>query len=297
VSGSRVLAFLKLTRPIFLLGGVLVYGLGLAWAAHDVPRLDVLAAIVGQVMVTATQLVAQYANEHFDEDADLDNPNRTHFSGGSGVLASGQLPRVAALRGAQVCAGISALAILFLAFRAPAAAVIGAVSLPGAWFYSAPPLSFARRGWGEIEASVLVTILAPYAAYATQSSRLSPALLLACAPLFFLHMAMLIAFSLPDRETDAAVGKRTLAVLLGSRAALALHNILLLVAILLLAGWAQLGEGRGWFWLVLVPPAVQFALAFRRTRPDPPWELFTFAAVASFALAPAALLLDLLRVL
>lgn len=291
----RLVAFLKLTRPVFLLGGALMYALGLAWAADDAPRFDILAALVGQVMVTATQLVAQYANEYYDNDADLHNSNRTYFSGGSGVFASEQLPRVTALAAAQVCAGISIAAILFLAFRAPVAALIGAVSLPGAWFYSAPPLAFARRAWGEIEASILVVIMTPYAAYATQSSNLSPSLIFICAPLFFLHLAMLIAFSLPDRETDALVGKNTLAVALGPRSALGLHNALLLVALMMLFAWAQISEGRPLLWLPLVLPLAQFALAFRLLRPNPPWKASTLVAVASFTLAPAVFLLDFLR--
>jgi 1,4-dihydroxy-2-naphthoate octaprenyltransferase len=290
---DRVGAFLTLTRPVFLLGGVLMYGLGLAWAADDIASVDWLAAVVGQVMVTATQLVAQYANEYYDDDADLNNANRTYFSGGSGVFAAGKLPRVTALRAARVCAGVSALAILFLAFRAPVAALIGAVSLPGAWFYSAPPLALARREWGEIEASILVTILVPYAGYATQASLLSPSLILGCAPLFCLHMAMLIAFSLPDRETDALVGKRTLAVVLGPRYAVGLHNALLLAAMMLLATLAQLGEGRLFYWLLPLPLA-QFMLAFRALRPHPPWKLFTLVAVGSFAGAAAVMLASIL---
>jgi 1,4-dihydroxy-2-naphthoate octaprenyltransferase len=164
------------------------------------------------------------------------------------------------------------------------------VSLPGAWFYSAPPLALARRGWGEIEASILVTILVPYAGYATQASLLSPSLILACAPLFCLHMAMLIAFSLPDRETDALVGKDTLAVVLGTRTALGLHNVILLTGMLLLAWLAGLEPENGLLWLMLALPAAQFFLAFRLLRPDPPWKLFTLVAVASFALAAAGLL-------
>jgi 1,4-dihydroxy-2-naphthoate polyprenyltransferase len=289
----RVLAFFTLTRPIFLLGGVVMYGLGLAWAAADGPRIDLFAAVAGQIMVTATQLVAQYANEYYDNEADLNNPNRTPFSGGSGVFASGALPRVTALRAAQVCAGISVLAIIFLAFRAPVAATIGVVSLLGAWFYSAPPLALAGSGWGEIEASILVSIMVPYAAYATQSSLLSPSLILMCLPLFFLHLAMLIAFSLPDRETDAVVGKRTLAVRLGMRGALGLHNVVLLIGILLLFWWVSLGSGV-LLWLTLLLPLAQFVLAFRLLRTNPRWKVFTLVAVASFALAPAVILLDFL---
>ena len=240
----RVLAFLTLTRPIFLLGGVMMYALGLAWASNDVARVDLLAAVVGQAMVTATQLAAQYINEYYDNDADLNNSNRTYFSGGSGVLASRRLPRTVPLRAARVCASISAVAIIFLAFRTPVAAAIGVVSLLGAWFYSAPPLALAGSGWGEVEASILVAILVPYAAYATQSSLLSPSLILLCLPLFFVHLAMLIAFSLPDLETDAAVRKRTLAVRLGLRGAVGLHNVALLIGMLMLLGWAFLG--RGW---------------------------------------------------
>jgi 1,4-dihydroxy-2-naphthoate octaprenyltransferase len=268
----------------------MMYALGLAWAEDEVPRIDWVAALLGQVMVTATQLVAQYANEFYDDDADASNANRTYFSGGSGIVASGRLPRVVALRAAQVCAGISVAAILALALRAPVASLIGAASLPLAWFYSAPPLALARRALGEIEASILVTILVPYAAYATQSAWPSESLIFACAPLFCLHMAMLIAFSLPDRETDALVGKATLAVVLGPRYAVGLHNAILLTGMLLLAGWAGLEAESRFLWLTLALPAAQFVLAFRLLRPAPPWKLFTLVAVASFALAPALFL-------
>ena len=49
-------AFLKLIRPVFLLGGILLYGLGLAVAAAEGAAIEWLPAVLGQLMVSAIQL-------------------------------------------------------------------------------------------------------------------------------------------------------------------------------------------------------------------------------------------------
>ena len=114
----RFRAFLRLSRPEFLVGGVVFFWLGtragdggLSWSHY----------LAGQGMVSSVQLFAQYVNEHFDQATDAVTTNRTWFSGGSGVLPSGRLHELTALRAAAV-AGTAALGFgIWSATHAPGA--------------------------------------------------------------------------------------------------------------------------------------------------------------------------------
>jgi 1,4-dihydroxy-2-naphthoate octaprenyltransferase len=53
--------------------------------------------------------------------------------------------------------------------------------------------------------------------------------MIVCIPLFFIHYAMLIAFQIPDYAADLTAGKKTLAVRLGLRRVIQVHNGLLIL--------------------------------------------------------------------
>jgi 1,4-dihydroxy-2-naphthoate octaprenyltransferase len=108
---GSVALFLRLTRPLFLLGGVLLYALGAGIANYQGKSIDWNVYWLGQACVTLLQLSAQYLNEYFDAPADQDNPNRTPFSGGSGVEG---LPRRTALMAALTTLTIGAVMTVLL---------------------------------------------------------------------------------------------------------------------------------------------------------------------------------------
>ncbi|MES1166090.1 MAG: prenyltransferase, partial [Verrucomicrobiota bacterium] len=90
------MAFIRLGRPHFLLGGGLLFGLGAAIAVAGGAVFDVRLHCLGQAGITCVQLMTHYANDYFDLAADRANATPTRFSGGSRVLPSGVLsPRVA----------------------------------------------------------------------------------------------------------------------------------------------------------------------------------------------------------
>jgi 1,4-dihydroxy-2-naphthoate octaprenyltransferase len=83
------------------------------------------------------------------------------------------------------------------------------------WFYSAPPLRLHSRGLGELTIAVVVAGLTPLVGFYLQAGRLALLPFLAVLPLGALQFAQALAIEIPDREGDAAVGKRTLVVRLG----------------------------------------------------------------------------------
>jgi hypothetical protein len=148
VTLRKIWAFIQLTRPVFLLGGALLYTLGVAIAASQGAAIHPGRALLGQLMVTAIQVMAHYANEYYDIEVNrLIASNRTWFFGGSGVLSAGELSRDVARRAMQVCAVMGMAAVVVVAFQVPMVGIVGAVSFLGAWFYSAPPLSLMGNGF------------------------------------------------------------------------------------------------------------------------------------------------------
>src|SRR5512143_2367243 len=112
MSLHKAWAFVKLTRPMFLGGAVLLYLLGAALAWAQGAAADGVRLLLGQLLVTSIQLTTHYANEYYDYSVDAAiGSARTPFSGGSGMLVSGQLDRAVALHATHVCL---ALAIVML---------------------------------------------------------------------------------------------------------------------------------------------------------------------------------------
>lgn len=216
---SAVLAFIRLGRPLFLGGGFLLYALGAVIAALHGHALDGRRYALGQGAVTAFQWMTHYANDYFDYDADRANQTPTKWSGGSGVLRAGELPREVALIAAIVLALIGGALTVGIGVEAGSAAVVTLVAMFGlAWAYSAPPLRLCARGIGELDTAIVVTGLVPWLAFYLQAPDLRglEVLGIAIVPLAMLQFAMLLAIELPDAAGDAATGKRTLIVRLGA---------------------------------------------------------------------------------
>lgn len=251
---SRFVFYLRLGRPLFLAGGVVLYLLGVAIAVYDGASLNLTVLLWGQVAVTAVQIMTHYSNDYFDLAADKANPTPTRWSGGSGILPAGRIAPSLALATA-VAAGLLALvAALWLVLALPA----GPLALPLlllalflAWSYSAPPLQLHSTGAGEVAAACLIAGLTPLVGTYLQTARLSALPFLAVLPLVILQFNMLVLIEFPDARGDAAVGKNTLVVRLGPARAARLLQASIAVYVLLLPI----------LWLLGLPALVSGALA------------------------------------
>jgi 1,4-dihydroxy-2-naphthoate octaprenyltransferase len=99
-----------------------------------------------------------------------------------------------------------------------------------AWSYSSPPLRLHNRGVGEVAATTIVAGLTPLIGCYLQAGEFPRQVWLSILPLLCLQFNMLLSVALSDREGDAAVGKRTLVVLLGRPATARLYLAILGVA-------------------------------------------------------------------
>ena len=229
--------FIRLSRPLFLLGGILLYALGAGIARYLGASIVWGDYFIGQVWVTSLQLSAQYLNEFFDSPDDLRNPNRTPFSGGSGTIGPGQLSRSTALYAAATTLTITASLTVILFEQAdisPVLMMLMGLSFLGAVFYSVPPIDLSTSGYGELVASILVANFVPFFAFLLQTGELHRLLVMTTFPLTALHLAMMLAFEFPDYASDVKYEKPTLLVRIGWRNGMVLHNLLILSAFFLL---------------------------------------------------------------
>jgi 1,4-dihydroxy-2-naphthoate octaprenyltransferase len=263
---AQLAAMVWMARPLFVPSGVLAYGLGAAMGYWRLGSLEWGRAVAGLVVTEVAHLVAHYANEYADVDTDT-LALRTWFSGGSGVLPAGLVPAAWARRTAIVLALLAL--VLTAAFIAagllplPTAWIV-ALGLAGGWFYSMPPLQLERRGLGEIDTALVGGILMPLMGYTVQVGHPTLPAALALLPIATLALMSLLGIHWTDRTADAAVGKRSLAVIAGGRARL-LHRALLVASYLLVLALTG--------WIFPLPVAAALLL----TLPLSLWATVTFA--------------------
>lgn len=244
---------------------------------------------LGQAWVTTLQLTTHYFNEYFDSPADVANANRTLFSGGSGALGEDGLPREVALwAGIASLTGATSFTIMLIRANGPNPTLFLLMVLIflGAFFYSIPPVRLVELGYGELTTSFVVASLVPAFAFILQSGELHRLVAMSTFPLIALHLAMMLAFELPDYANDIKFEKLTLMVRLGWERGLTLHNYLILAAYLLI-GLAMLF---GFPLSVALPALLSFPLGLFQiwylnriaAGAKPNWNLLGFLAILVF---------------
>ena len=185
-------------------------------AAATVGAVQPLRAALALVVMLAAQIGANYANDYSDgirgTDRERVGPVRLV---GQGLAAPGQVRR-AALASLLVSA-IAGLVLVALTGQWWLLAV-GAVALLAAWLYTGGPKPYGYIGLGEIFVFVFFGVVPVVGTAYVQALTIPTAAWVASIGVGALICAVLVANNLRDIPTDAAVGKRTLAVRMGDRA-------------------------------------------------------------------------------
>jgi 1,4-dihydroxy-2-naphthoate octaprenyltransferase len=212
-------------------------GAGLA-AFHGVfAMLPALAALIGALLI---QVATNLANDYYDFVRGSDSEERV---GPTRVTQAGWLAP-GAVRNGMVATLVAATAVgVYLVWVGgwPILAV-GLASLVCAVAYTGGPFPLAYHGLGDPFVFVFFGLVAVGGTYWVQALALAPGAWLAGAGVGALSTAILVVNNLRDLPTDAAAGKRTLAVRLGRRGTRIEYGVLLGVgAAAPLVGIAVLG--------------------------------------------------------
>jgi 1,4-dihydroxy-2-naphthoate octaprenyltransferase len=215
----QAVAAVRMGRPVVVVAGLIAFGSGAAMAFARVGSFDLGIESLSLAIMVCAILMGHYANEYADVDTDS-LTRRTLYSGGSGVLPSGIMPRSWALILA-ICFGAVALALAFasllLGVLSATTVVMVLFGMLGGWLYSMPPLSLERSPYGEVDNAVLGGFGMTLMGYLPQAGGLDASAILFCIPLTLGVYANLLGVHWPDREADRLVGKRTMVVVLRER--------------------------------------------------------------------------------
>jgi 1,4-dihydroxy-2-naphthoate octaprenyltransferase len=190
-------------------------------------------ALLALVVATALQVGVNYANDYSDgirgTDADRVGPLRLV---GSGVASPGAVKRAA-----FTCFGVAAVVGLVLAVStAWWLVLVGAACIVAAWFYTGGKRPYGYHAWGEVMVFVFFGLVAVTGTTYVQTGTFPLASLFAAVGIGALACAILVANNLRDVPTDAEVGKRTLAVVLGDEQTRYLFAFLVALAVIALVG-------------------------------------------------------------
>ncbi|MBA2456815.1 MAG: 1,4-dihydroxy-2-naphthoate polyprenyltransferase [Nocardioidaceae bacterium] len=217
VAGARPRTLPAAVSPVLV-------GSGAAAAADG---FELAPALLALVVAVSLQVGANYANDYSDgvrgTDAGRVGPLR--------LVGSGVATPTAVRTAAVVTLGIGAVAGIGLASISSWWLVaVGAVALAAAWTYTGGPSPYGYRALGEVAVFVFFGLVAVLGTTYAQLDTVTAVSVAGAIGIGALACAILVANNLRDIPTDAASGKRTLAVVLGDRPTRALYVTLVAVA-------------------------------------------------------------------
>ena len=200
-----------------------------------------LAALLGAL---AIQVGANLANDVSDFRRGADTEARI---GPPRVTQLGLLSERQVVVGMWAAFAVATLAGLYLVAAAgwPVVAV-GLASIAAALAYTGGPWPFGYRGLGEVFTFVFFGLVAVAGTYYVQAEEVTGGVLAAAVPVGLTVTAILMVNNIRDIETDAAAGKRTLAVMIGRSRARWLFLATVAIAYLWVAALWLVGDFSAW---------------------------------------------------
>ena len=201
-------------------------------------------AVAALVVAVAIQVATNYVNDYADGVRGTDDRRV-----GPVRLVAGGLATAAAVKRAAALAGLVAVVagLALTVAVGPELLVVGAASLAAGYLYTGGPAPYGYYGLGELFVFTFFGVVATVGSAYVQLEEVQLLAVAASVPVGCLATALLVVNNLRDIPTDAASGKRTLAVRMGDGPTRALYVALLLAtfAVLPVIGlrrpWALVG--------------------------------------------------------
>ncbi len=249
---------------------------------------DVLFATLALVGSVLLQIIANLQNDVGYSARGADSDRRVGFPR---ATSNGWLtPREVRIAIALAVALVALIGLPIVARWGLPALVMGVASLLGALGYMGGPRPIAYTPFGELTVFVFFGLVAVAGSGYIQTGTVDAPLWLAGAAIGSLAAAVLVVNNHRDIAHDAATGRRTFAVLAGTRASTRLYAVLMLwpFATVPLLAWMT---GSAWLWLPLLalPSAVALVRALPATPAGPDFNALLLRTVMLEALFGALL--------
>lgn len=234
------------------------------------------------IFALLAQVASNFANEYYDYRDGLDRAGRDGPRRGvtEGDITPGAMLRATyATLGMACCVGLS-----LLWWGGWWLLIAGIVIAIGAMAYSAGPYPLSRHGLGEVAVIIFFGVIPVNLTYYVQSGYFAWTVGIASAAIGLMGANVLLVNNYRDADDDAAVGKRTLAVIMGRGFAYSLYLINGVLGMLLLLD--AMGVHRWIAWVYLAVHLLLCMMLKRRTgRAINPLLGMTAVAMLAVALA------------
>ncbi len=237
------------------------------------------------LVALALQVGVNYANDYSDGVRGVDTQRR----GPVRLTASGLASPASVKRAAFLAFAVGGLLGIVLAVAVDWRLILlGAAAILAAALYSGGPKPYASSGLGEVMVLVFFGFVATCGSAYVQVVRVPWLAVAAAVPVGLLACAILLVNNLRDVDSDARVGKRTLAVRVGRARTKLLYRASILVALLAVVALAPVAPG-ALLALLTVPLAV-VPLRIVATTSEPPSLVRALVATGRLQLACCVLL-------
>lgn len=256
LEGARVRTLPASVSPVLLGTGAAV-GLG---AADSLGPAGVLGrALLAGGVALAMQVGVNFANDYSDGVRGTDDVR----TGPPRLTGGGKAAPAAVKRAALVSFAVTGVLGVWLVALSGTwwLLALGALAVAAAWGYTGGPNPYGYRGLGEVAVFVFFGLFATLGTTYTVALTVSWQAVLAASGVGLVACALLMVNNIRDLPSDAAAGKRTLAVRLGDHRARRTFALLLL-APLVLAGAVAVTDVAA-----LAPAVVLLPWALRLSRP------------------------------
>lgn len=257
---SRAVVWWLAARPKTLPAAAspVIVGSACAQAVGGFEPWPALAALAGALLL---QIAANFANDVFDFEKGADTHTRI---GPTRVVQAGWVSPTAMRRGLLLVLALSlAVGIYLVSVTGPVLIAIGLSAMLAAVAYTGGPYPLGYHGLGDVFVMLFFGFVAVTGTSLVQMGYVPALAWLASVPVGCLATGILVVNNVRDAHTDAAAGKRTLAVRFGRRFGLFQYRALLVCAygVSLVMAWAA-GLGS---WVLLPWLTLPLALGLWRS--------------------------------
>lgn len=263
---KKVLLWLRIIRPQTLFASLVPVLVGLLAYRHDglsaAAYWPALTAVLTALCALSLQILSNLINDYYDFVRGSDKAGRVGFKR---ALAEGEVSKRQML---TACAITLALAVAMGAYLVLVGGwvilAIGLTAILFAWLYTATSHSLSYLGIADIFVFLYYGVVASTGTVFLLSHTFSLTAFYAGAVCGLISMCVLMTNNLRDIESDRLVGKRTLPVRFGKRAA----EGIMLAEVLLMPLFAYLAWGLSWSMLIGLAALALFAAVLRAQGPQ-----------------------------
>ncbi len=283
-----LIEFIKTSQPLTLLAGAVLYASGVGLLVYLGEPVDWGTYWLGQAIVTLLQLSSVYLKIYYDRLFERNGRTvETQDADDDFKPVHRNLYLLAAITALTVGAMMT-FSLISSSVMQPSSLLLLGLAWLFAFFYGVPPLRLAYSGYGELISAIFLTTLVPGFGYLLQNDDLIQSMGLFNFPLLALFLALALAVSLENYYREIKAGRQNLMIRLGWQRGMVLHNLLVLLAFLLIGVSPLVGLSWNLTWprLLVLPVGVfQVWLMWQiGNGAKPNWRLLRLTAGATFAL-------------